>query len=280
MLSYRHGFHAGNHADVLKHWVLTLCIDYLKQKEKPFHVIDTHAGAGQYSLHDKLATQTREAESGILALWPQRKELPEEFASYLALLEPDHQGRLKYYPGSPMLAYRQLRRGDRLRVTEQHTTDFAALEKLFRDKRQVDVVQADGFTQLKAWLPPVTQRALVIIDPSYELKSDYDAVVNAVQESVRRFPAGMYLIWYPLLANGLTQKMKNRLKQAGARDWLDVSLQVQAEPEAHGMFGSGMFVINPPWVLQAQLEAGLPTLVAALGQVGCAGFALSGSSAD
>lgn len=279
MLSYRHGFHAGNHADVLKHWVLTLCIDYLKQKEKPFHVIDTHAGAGQYSLHDKLATQTREAESGILALWPQRKELPEVFAGYLALLEPDHQGRLKYYPGSPMLAYRQLRRGDRLRLTEQHSTELAALEKLFQDKRQVDVVQADGFAQLKAWLPPVTQRALVIIDPSYELKSDYDAVVNAVQESLRRFPAGMYLIWYPLLANGLTQKMKNRLKQAGAREWLDVSLQIQAEPEGHGMYGSGMFLINPPWVLQAQLEAGLPTLVRTLGQADCARFELTTSSA-
>lgn len=279
MLSYRHGFHAGNHADVLKHWVLTLCIDYLKQKEKPFHVIDTHAGAGQYSLHDKLATQTREAESGILALWPQRKELPEVFAGYLALLEPDHQGRLKYYPGSPMLAYRQLRRGDRLRLTEQHSTELAALEKLFQDKRQVDVVQADGFAQLKAWLPPVTQRALVIIDPSYELKSDYDAVVNAVQESLRRFPAGMYLIWYPLLANGLTQKMKNRLKQAGAREWLDVSLQIQAEPEGHGMYGSGMFLINPPWVLQAQLEAGLPTLMRTLGQADCARFELTTSSA-
>lgn len=279
MLSYRHGFHAGNHADVLKHWVLTLCIDYLKQKEKPFHVIDTHAGAGQYSLHDKLATQTREAESGILALWPRRKELPEVFAGYLALLEPDHQGRLKNYPGSPMLAYRQLRRGDRLRVTEQHSTDLAALEKLFRDKRQVDVVQADGFAQLKAWLPPVTQRALVIIDPSYELKSDYDAVVNAAQESLRRFPAGMYLIWYPLLANGLTQKMKNRLKQAGSREWLDVSLQVQAEPEGHGMYGSGMFVINPPWVLQAQLQAGLPSLVQTLGLADCARFELTASSA-
>jgi 23S rRNA (adenine2030-N6)-methyltransferase len=271
MLSYRHGFHAGNHADVLKHWILTLCIDYLKQKEKPFHVIDTHAGAGRYSLHDKLALQTREAESGILALWPQRKELPEVFASYLALLEPDHQGRLKYYPGSPLLAYRQLRRGDRLRLTEQHNTELAALEKLFQDKRQVDVVQADGFAQLKAWLPPVTQRALVIIDPSYKRKSDYDAVIQALKLAVQRFPGGMYLLWYPLLKNQPVERMLGSLKTL-APNWLDVRLQIKAAPEGHGMYGSGMFLINPPWVLKEQLAQGLPTLVQRLGEDAAARF--------
>lgn len=275
MLSYRHGFHAGNHADVLKHWVLTLCIDYLKQKEKPFHVIDTHAGSGRYSLYDKLAVQTREAETGILALWPHRKELPEVFGIYLSLLASSNHQALKYYPGSPLLAYHLLRRGDRLRLTEQHTTELAALEKLFEDKRQVDVVQADGFAQLKAWLPPVTQRALVIIDPSYELKSDYDAVVKALKESVQRFPGGMYLLWYPLLKNQPVEKMLQHLKALVPSDWLDVRLQIKAAPESHGMYGSGMFLINPPWVLKEQLAQGLPFLVQRLGEDTAARFDLS-----
>ncbi len=266
MHSYRHAFHAGNHADVLKHWVLTLCIDYLKRKDKPFHVIDTHAGAGRYFLQDKMAQQTREAEGGILALLDQRLGLPEVFDDYLNLVTQGQGVPIKHYPGSPLLAQRMLRRGDRLRLAEQHNTEIAALRKLFQDKREVDLFEGDGFKQLKAWLPPVTQRALVIIDPSYELKTDYDVLVKAVQEGLRRFPAGMFLLWYPLLTNGLYHKMVEKLKRAGAKEWLDVRLQVQAEPSGHGMYGSGMLVLNPPWVLREQLEQGLPSLVSVLGQ--------------
>ncbi len=265
MLSYRHGFHAGNHADVLKHWLLTLCIEYFKRKEKSFHVIDTHAGAGRYSLLDAMAQKNKEAETGILRLWQHRSHLPEVFAPYLTLMASDNSGQIRQYSGSPLIAMQLLRGGDRLRLVERHRSELKALKSLFAGKRHVDVIDGDGFQQLKAWLPPVTQRAITIIDPSYELKTDYDAVVAAIKESQRRFASGTYVIWYPMLANRLSEKMREQLKKLASGDWLDVTLQVQAKPEGHGMYGSGMFVFNPPWVLKEQLEEGMPVLAELLG---------------
>ena len=182
MLSYRHAFHAGNHADVLKHFIEVQLLRYLAQKEKPFWYIDTHAGAGCYELDNGYATQNAEYESGITQLWV-RDDLPETLADYVSLVKRiNPEGQLKLYPGSPMVALELLREQDRMRLFELHPTDHELLLQNFhRHDSQVLIQRADGFGSLKALLPPPPRRALVLIDPPYEEKQDYQRVVSALQ---------------------------------------------------------------------------------------------------
>ena len=196
MLSYRHAFHAGNHADVLKHLILTQIAEYMGEKPAPFWIIDTHAGAGRYALESAHATKLGEYKDGIGRLWD-AKGLPPAVTDYVDLvrqLNPD--GPLKHYPGSPWLARQLLREGDRLRVFEMHSTDIRLLQECFKGAgRAVTVSEGDGFAGLKALLPPPTRRALVLIDPSYETKSDYTSVIKGLQEALRRFPTGTSARW-------------------------------------------------------------------------------------
>ncbi|MDZ4201988.1 MAG: 23S rRNA (adenine(2030)-N(6))-methyltransferase RlmJ [Gallionella sp.] len=276
MLSYRHAFHAGNHADVLKHFVEMQLLRHLAQKEKPFWYIDTHAGAGCYALDSGYATQNAEYESGIARLW-QQDELPPALAEYVALVQeinPD--GLLKLYPGSPLVALRMLRPQDRMRLFELHPTDGVILQENFAGYgAQVLMQTADGFGALKALLPPPPRRALVLIDPPYEDKQDYRRVVLALQEGLKRFANGMYAVWYPQLQRDDARQLPQQLKQLPVKSWLHVALSVQAPgEEGFGMHGSGMFVLNPPWTLHGVLQEVMPRLLQLLAQDDRAGFIL------
>jgi len=276
MLSYRHAFHAGNHADVLKHLLLIQLTRYLGQKDKPFWVIDTHAGAGLYALDTGYATQLKEFDSGIGKLWA-RKDLPAALAEYVALVRavnPD--GALRFYPGSPWLAFKTMRPQDRLRLFELHSSDSRILQDNFSDQaRRVTIASANGFDALKALLPPPSRRALVLIDPSYEIRDDYQLVITALKDSLTRFASGTYAIWYPQLARPEARQLPEKLKRLPVKSWLHVALTVHApSPDGFGMHGSGMFIINPPWTLHKTLAEVMPWLVQVLGQDAGAHFAL------
>jgi 23S rRNA (adenine2030-N6)-methyltransferase len=276
MLSYRHAFHAGNHADVLKHLLLIQASQYLGQKEKPYWVIDTHAGAGLYSLNSGYATQLKEYESGIGKLWA-RQDLPPALAEYVDLVRAvNPNGKLLFYPGSPWLALQTLRPQDRLRLFELHSSDSKILHENFTGHAQrVSIATANGFDSLKALLPPPPRRALVLIDPPYETRDDYPNVISALKESLERFPTGTYAIWYPQLSRQEARQLPEKLKRLPAENWLHVALTVRTPSyDGIGMHGSGMFIINPPWTLHKTLTEIMPYLVKVLGQDSGAGFIL------
>ena len=276
MLSYRHAYHAGSHADVLKHCVVLELLSYFNRKDKPWHYIDTHAGGGCYALESERAGKTAEHEEGIARIWG-RTDLPAPLAAYReAVAQFNPHGRLVFYPGSPALAMTMARPQDRLRLFELHPADFESLERTFAgETERVQCRKADGFAGLKSLLPPVSRRALVLIDPSYEIKDDYRKVVDCVKDAMRRFPTGTYAVWYPLLARSEARNLPKRLADLGAQSWLDLRLAVRRPPrDGFGMFGSGMFIINPPWVLPERLETMMPWLVNVLGTDDGAGFDL------
>jgi 23S rRNA (adenine2030-N6)-methyltransferase len=268
MLSYRHAFHAGNHADVLKHIVLLQALKHATQKDKPFWYIDTHAGAGMYALDKGYATQNAEHAGGISLLW-HTSDLPPAIKEYVNLIRrfnPDKS--LKHYPGSPLLAYSAMRANDRLRLFELHPNDYKLLNQSFKhlgltaDNRRVMTQALDGFAGIKALLPPPPRRAVVLIDPPYEEKQDYNRVVEMAKDSIARFATGTYLIWYPLLQRPEPLQMVGKLKKLHPANWLDVTLTVQTPAiGGFGMHGSGLFVINPPWTLPDTLNGVMPVLL-------------------
>jgi 23S rRNA (adenine2030-N6)-methyltransferase len=269
MLSYRHAFHAGNHADVLKHIVLVETLRYLLGKPGPLWYIDTHAGVGQYRLNPKPPAGQAEWLNGIARLWDDRT-LPAALEPYLGqirALNPD--GKLRHYPGSPRLAADLLRPGDRAWLYELQPSDFPVLEAHFRDRENVRCAKADGFEALRGLLPPAPRRALVLIDPSYEVQSDYRRLVETLEDAVRRFETGCYLVWYPIVQRAEALDLPSRLLRpgpgsgspSGPARWLRAELRVQAPPPGgYGLYGSGLFVINPPWTLPALLQELLPWL--------------------
>ena len=276
MLSYRHAFHAGNHADVLKHTVLIALLDYLNQKDKPWLFVDSHAGAGIYDLQGDYARKNAEYEGGIGRLW-ERADLPPLLASYVELVRGlNPAGKLRLYPGSPWCARARARPSDRLRLFELHGSDHRLLASTFSEAgRQVRIEEADGYDRLKSALPPPSRRALVLIDPPYEERRDYPRTVEALKDSLTRFPGGTYMVWYPLLQKPDARQLPSRLKAARPPGWLNVTLSVQSPAkEGFGMHGSGLYIANPPWTLPAQLEATLPWLVKTLGVDAGAGYTL------
>ncbi|MDP8568157.1 23S rRNA (adenine(2030)-N(6))-methyltransferase RlmJ [Methylophilus aquaticus] len=267
MLSYRHAFHAGNHADVLKHWIYSLVLDYFNQKDKPYWVMDTHAGAGVYQLESAMAHKTAEYREGIARL-QQATDRPQTFAIYMQAVQAlHHKISPQVYPGSPAIAMHFLRDSDKLRLFELHPADHALLtEYVAPFKRQVQVAMKDGFEGIKACLPPPTKRGVVLIDPPYELKEDYQRVVDCIKESLKRFATGTYLVWYPLLQRPEPALMIEKL-QALNTDYVHVTLHVsQPGADGFGMFGSGMLILNPPWTLANQIEPCLPWLASTLAQ--------------
>ena len=287
MFSYRHGFHAGNHADVLKHLVLVQLLKHLATKDKAFMAIDTHAGAGAYALDaGSFAAKNAEFESGIGRLWP-RTDLPGVLADYLAQIRAFNPGgALTAYPGSPQLALQMTRAQDPLRLFELHPTESGVLRDYFHAaRRRVQVRAEDGFEGLKALLPPPARRALVLIDPSYEDKDDYACVQETMRAALQRFATGVYAVWYPQVARRESREMPVRLRRlaeaprAAACNWLHVSLSVKAPPaDGLGLYGSGMFMFNPPWPLREALRTALPELKKMLGQDAGAAFGLQGES--
>jgi 23S rRNA (adenine2030-N6)-methyltransferase len=274
MLSYRHAFHAGNHADVLKHAVVVQLLRYLGQKDKPYWYVDTHAGAGVYSLTEGYAAKTSEYETGIGRLWA-RTDLPSSVADYVEQVSAlNADGQLRFYPGSPFLAWRLLRTQDRMRLFELHSTEIDILRHNFRDAgRRAMLYAGDGFDGIKALLPPPPRRALVLVDPSYEDKRDYARTLTCIEESLKRFATGIYAIWYPQVVRAESERFPEQLKRLQATDWLHVTLTVSRPPsDGYGLYGSGMFILNPPYTLAATMKEVLPYLARVLGQDDAAQF--------
>lgn len=275
MLSYRHSFHAGNHADVLKHSVQSLIIEVLKEKDKPFLYLDTHAGAGRYLLSGEHAERTGEYLDGIARLW-QQNDIPELLAPYLqAVRDLNPSGQLKYYPGSPLIARHLLRPKDQLLLTELHSSDFPLLRNEFQKDARAHVTRGDGYQQLKAKLPPISRRGLILIDPPYELKTDYQAVVQGIQEGYRRFATGTYALWYPVVLRQQIKRMIAELQATEIRKILQIELGVRPDSDQRGMTASGMIVINPPWKLADQMATLLPWLEKILVPSGTGHFTLN-----
>jgi len=275
MLAYRHAFHAGNHADVLKHTVLTQVLRHMNAKDKPYRLVDTHAGAGGYSLEGRYAQKKGEYEQGIARLW-ERNDLPAAVADYVELVRqfnPD--GRLTQYPGSPALAQMVLRAQDQLRLFELHPTDHRILASYLGPLKGAEVFDTDGFDGLKGQVPPSTRRAVVLMDPSYEGNGDYAKVVSALRDAVTRFAEGVYVVWYPQVTKLEAAQLPRRLEALAPKGWLHARLSVQ-EPDrlGFGLAGSGVFVINPPYTLHAQMQTVLPYLTDVLGQYDGANFLL------
>ena len=268
MLSYRHAFHAGNHADVLKHFILWLTLDYFNRKDKPYWYIDTHSGAGLYDLRSSEAQKVGEYQHGIARLQqaPVLPDLLQSFLQHFQQIVPyEH-----LYCGSPWLAQATLRESDKLRLFELHPTDFQHLQNNMREarlNRRGILKQEDGFQGLIALLPPPTRRAVVLIDPPYESKQDYERVIKTLKEAQKRFEQGCYLIWYPCLSRVESQKLPEQLKKLSPHNYLQAELYVQqARADGFGMHGSGMWLINPPYLLAEQLRHTLPILAQQLQQ--------------
>jgi len=260
MLSYRHSYHAGNYADVLKHTVLTLCLESLKEKDKPFIYLDTHSGAGRYLLQSEHAEKTAEYLSGIAPIW-QQQNIPTELAPYLSVLKYyNRTPTLKYYPGSPLIAKQLLRKQDKLFLTEIHSSDYPLLRQEFSKDSRAQVAREDGFLQLKSKLPPESRRGLILIDPSYEMKDDYQRIPFALHEGYKRFATGIYLIWYPVVNRKQTQNMIDGIINTGIKRILQIELAIKPDNNQKGMTATGMIVVNPPWKLYQQMQVLLPWL--------------------
>ncbi len=275
MLAYRHAFHAGNHADVLKHTILTLVLRYMNEKPKPYRLIDTHAGAGGYSLEGRYAQKKGEFEQGILRLWG-RDDLPPAVADYVQLVRdfnPD--GMLEQYPGSPAFAQMLLRAQDQLRMFELHPTDHRILASYIGEVKGAEVYDKDGFDGLKGQVPPSSRRGVVLMDPSYEGHGDYSRVIVSLREALSRFAEGVYVIWYPQVSKLEAAQLPKRLEGLAPKGWLHARLTVQRpDSQGFGLAGSGMFIINPPYTLHDQLLTVLPYLTDVLGQYDEANYLL------
>lgn len=267
MLAYRHAFHAGNHADVLKHITLMLLLRHLNAKDKPYRYIDTHAGAGGYSLESPYARKKGEHAQGIARLWGQ-PGLPKAVADYVELVRRfNPEGRLLQYPGSPALAQMLLRPQDQMRLFELHPTDHRILASFLGETPGAEVLRADGFDGLKGQVPPSSRRGLVMMDPSYEGQANYGRVVGALRDALARFATGVYMVWYPQVTKLEAAQLPKRLQAMAPKSWLHARLTVQ-QPDAQGfgLAGSGVFVFNPPHTLHEELQAVLPFLAGALSQ--------------
>jgi len=282
MLAYRHAFHAGNHADVLKHLVLAQVLLRMAAKDKPFSVIDTHAGAGGYSLESRYAQQNAEAATGIERLWS-RDDLPAALAHYVGLVRTFNgdTGRLEQYPGSPAIANLLLRPTDPLHCFELHPTDERILRAYLGSRPHSKVTMGDGFAALAHELPPPSRRGVVLIDPPYELKADYTRTLAAVRDALTRFATGVVLVWVPQLVTVESRELPRRLLNAAAsahgatKGALHARLTVaEADARGFGLIGSSMVVINPPHGLADTLREVLPYLVKVLGQFDGASFLL------
>lgn len=265
MLSYRHSFHAGNHADVLKHLTEVAILDYLLQKDKSLCYHDTHAGAGLYSLQSSQAQKTAEYTEGIGKLWHYQPQSP-LLGKYLDLvkqLNPD--GELNFYPGSPKIAAMLLRPTDQLQATELHPSDFPLLQSQFLHRRLTRIENIDAFAGIKAMLPPLVKRGLVLIDPPYELKTEYQDLVKSLQEAYRRFPQATYAIWYPVIERSSIEAFIAAIVATGIKNQLRIEFNLHADSPGHGMTGSGMLVINPPYTLAENLTPALAEVQQQLG---------------
>ncbi len=288
MFSYRHAFHAGSHADILKHLTLIHLVNYLQEKPGALTMVDTHAGAGIYSLQDGFSTVSKEADGGIFRLMQYvdacknaNTSMPESIQEYLKYIEAENvEGQLTTYPGSPFILARLLRSQDRLKLFELHPKEIDILRHnigQLKQSKQIDIYAEDSFARLKGLVPPPSRRGIVLIDPSYEDKQDYRYLEVAIEEALQRFATGCYAIWYPVLPRRESAALPDRLKKIAAvhkRSWLHTELRVENAPGERRLQASGMFIINPPWTLEKHLAQALPILTKVLGINGGGQFVL------
>lgn len=263
-MNYRHSYHAGNFADVFKHTILILLLQALRSKDKPFCYLDTHAGAGRYDLLGEAARKTGEYQEGIARFWAGQVPL-REMTDYLAAVRAVNEeggGGLRFYPGSPRIARYFLRAQDRMVLMELHAEEAHALKQEFRGDPQVHVHHADGFSGLKAFLPPPEKRGLVLIDPPFERAEEFEHLAAALQAAHSRWSTGIYAIWYPLKDPHEIRRFHGQLAGSGLRKLLLAEISFDAAPGR--LYGCGMVILNPPWKLDEQLNRLRPALLAAL----------------
>lgn len=253
MLSYQHSYHAGNFADVHKHLTLSLMLTALNKKTKPWSYLETHAGTARYDLTDQHALKTNEFKEGIARLLD--KKLTAVFNPYLSIISDLNQycDSLTYYPGSPWLASKLMREADKIALMELHPAEFEKLKGVFRHVSNVAVHHRDGYEGVLSLLPPKPNRGLVLIDPSYEVKSEYIQVAKFIESAHQRWPNGCFSIWYPLLKAGNHLDMLHKLKFSGIKNILKAEFYVKSADDER-MYGSGMLIINPAWQLDQQLQ--------------------------
>ncbi|MBZ9917338.1 23S rRNA (adenine(2030)-N(6))-methyltransferase RlmJ, partial [Mesorhizobium sp. BR1-1-7] len=262
-MNYRHAYHAGNFADVVKHVVLTRLLEYLKQKDKAFRVIDTHAGIGRYDLSSLEAQKTGEWQGGIGRLVDAAPEAQAAMllAPYLdAVRACNADGPLKKYPGSPLVARHLLRKQDRLSAIELHPKDVAKLKTEFAGDFQTRVIELDGWLALGAHLPPKEKRGLVLIDPPFEEEGEFGRLVDGLAKAHKRWPGGIYALWYPIKDRKAVIGFRKALKETGVPKLLDIEFEIRPASQEPSLDGSGLVVANPPFTLEGELRILLPAL--------------------
>lgn len=275
-MNYRHHFHAGNFADVMKHALLVRVLRALQKKDKGLLYLDTHAGRGRYDLEREAAGDTLarrpEWPEGIGRLWNASVALPAEISDYVALVRAFDQraGNLeptpRFYPGSPWVARWLARAADRLALCEKHAAECGALRTEFAGAPGVSVHETDGYTALRAMLPPPERRALVLIDPPFEAQDEFAQIVLALRHGLRRFPTGVFAIWYPLTGRARVDEFFNALRAANPPPTLAAELAIAGEQSAIKMRGCGLVLVNPPWQFEAEAARMLEFLAVALAQ--------------
>jgi 23S rRNA (adenine2030-N6)-methyltransferase len=268
-MNYRHAYHAGNFADVAKHAALARLAEYLKLKDKAFRVVDTHAGIGLYDLSSEEAQKTGEWQGGIgrllqAKLSPEAEALLAPYLAAVAAQNPD--GGVARYPGSPLIVRHLLRPQDRLSAIELHPQDFQRLKSLFAGDFQVRAIELDGWLALGAHLPPKEKRGLVLVDPPFEQAGEFERLVDGLVRAHRRWPGGIYALWYPIKDRAAVKDFRESLKASGIPKILDVAFEVRRPTREARFDGSGLVVVNPPFVFEKEMRVILPELHKALAE--------------
>jgi 23S rRNA (adenine2030-N6)-methyltransferase len=277
-MNYRHAFHAGNFADVVKHAVLCRLLIHLTTKEKPFRVIETHAGAGLYDLAGEAASRTQEWRGGIGRLL--ERPLPGEAARllepYLAQVQTENKtGAVDRYPGSPLIARAFCREDDRMVFCERHAEEYAALQHSLGDDPRAKAVEIDGWTALKAYLPPKERRGLILVDPPFEEPGEFERLREGLAEGIRRWSSGIFVLWYPIKNEHEVRQFERRITALEIAKILRIEFAID-KPQVEGpLVACGMIVVNPPWTLEKELKVILPALSERLGRDRCGRYILN-----
>jgi 23S rRNA (adenine2030-N6)-methyltransferase len=276
-MNYRHAFHAGNFADVLKHAVLCRVLAHLVAKESPFRAVETHAGAGAYDLAGEAAGRTQEWRQGIgrLIERPLADEAGRLLEPYLALIRAENpSGAVKLYPGSPLIARAFCRERDRMIFCELHPEEYAALHRAFKNDRRAKAIEIDGWTALKAYLPPKERRGFVLVDPPFEEPDEFEQLRDGLVEGHGRWPSGIFLLWYPIKNEHEVRQFERRLSKLEIQKILRIEFAID-RPSAEGPLSAcGMMIVNPPWTLEKELKVILPALTERLGRDGAGYYRL------
>lgn len=272
-MNYRHAYHAGNFADVVKHVILSRIVEYLKRKDQAFRVIDTHAGIGLYDLRGTEAGKTSEWTGGISRVFDavEKGEIPEAaielLQPYLDVVRAVNDGKeLRHYPGSPLLTRHLLRKQDRLSALELHPQDAKKLAKLFDGDYQARVIELDGWLSLGAHMPPKEKRGLVLVDPPFEIEGEFDRLVDGLVKAYKRFPGGTYALWYPVKDRKETERFSKRLRETEIPKIMRIELAIRAPSLEPRLDGTGMIVVNPPYTLESEMQTLLPCLTKLLSE--------------